>query len=87
MNVTLVIGGARSGKSRFAESLCKVPRTYIATAHAFDEEMTQRIAKHRVDRGDQWNTIEAPLDVAAAVTSAHGDVPVEDVVIERAELV
>ena len=77
MNLTLVIGGARSGKSRFAESLCKVPRTYIATAQAFDDEMTQRIAKHRLDRGREWNTIEAPLDLAAAVTTAQGDVLVD----------
>ena len=74
MNVTLILGGARSGKSRFAESLCKAPRTYIATAQAFDDEMTQRIAKHRDDRGAGWNTIEAPLDLMGAIKSAKGDV-------------
>ena len=74
MNVTLVLGGARSGKSRFAESLCKVPRSYIATAQAFDEEMTQRIANHRGDRGAAWNTIEAPLDLVGSIKSAKGDV-------------
>lgn len=74
MNVTLILGGARSGKSRFAESLCKAPRTYIATAQAFDDEMTQRIAKHRDDRGAAWNTIEAPLDLMGAIKSAKGDV-------------
>ena len=77
MNVTLILGGARSGKSRFAESLCKALRTYIATAQAFDDEMTQRIAKHRDDRGPEWNTIEAPLDLVGAVKSAKGDVMVD----------
>ncbi len=77
MNVTLVLGGARSGKSRFAESLCKVPRIYIATAQAFDEEMTQRIAKHRVDRGEQWTTIEAPLDLGGAIKCSTGDIIVD----------
>ena len=74
MNVTLVLGGARSGKSRFAEGLCKSPRTYIATAQAFDGEMTHRIAKHRADRGVKWNTIEAPIDVVSALKTAKGDV-------------
>ena len=74
MNVTLVLGGARSGKSRFAESLCQVPRTYIATAQAFDDEMTERIAKHRADRGAAWHTIEAPLDLVGAIKSAKNDV-------------
>jgi adenosylcobinamide kinase/adenosylcobinamide-phosphate guanylyltransferase len=77
MSVTLVLGGARSGKSRFAESLCQPPRSYIATAQAFDDEMTQRIAKHRHDRGTQWATIEAPLDLVAALQSARGDTLVD----------
>ena len=77
MNVTLILGGARSGKSRFAESLCKPPRNYIATAQAFDEEMKTRIAKHREDRGAQWNTIEAPLDLVGVFKTAKGDVLVD----------
>ena len=69
--VTLVLGGARSGKSRFAEGLARGfdgPRTYIATAEPFDDEMRDRIARHRQQRaGDGWSTLEAPLDPAAAI--------------------
>jgi adenosylcobinamide kinase / adenosylcobinamide-phosphate guanylyltransferase len=69
--ITLVLGGARSGKSRFAEGLARQhggPRSYIATAEAFDAEMTQRIARHREQRaGDGWLTLEAPLDPAAVL--------------------
>jgi len=69
--ITLVLGGARSGKSRFAETLAREhggPRTYIATAEAFDDEMRQRIARHRDQRaGDGWQTLEAPLDPAAVL--------------------
>ena len=74
MSITLVLGGARSGKSRFAEGLCKIPGSYIATAQAFDDEMKVRIAKHRDDRGANWNTIEEPLDLVAALKAAQGDV-------------
>jgi len=73
---TLVLGGARSGKSRFAEGLARGfegPRTYIATAEPFDEEMRQRIARHRDQRAaDGWTTLEAPLDPAAALRGAEG---------------
>lgn len=69
--LTLILGGARSGKSRFAENLARQhggPRTYIATAEPFDDEMRQRIARHRDQRaGDGWQTLEAPLDPAAVL--------------------
>ncbi len=69
--LTLVLGGARSGKSRFAENLARQHgglRTYIATAEAFDDEMRQRIAKHREQRaGDGWVTIESTLDPASVL--------------------
>ncbi len=74
MNVTLVLGGTRSGKSRFAESLCQRPRSYVATAQAFDVEMKARIAKHREDRGAGWNTLEAPFELVRALQEAKGDV-------------
>ncbi|MFK5996516.1 MAG: bifunctional adenosylcobinamide kinase/adenosylcobinamide-phosphate guanylyltransferase [Rhodobacterales bacterium] len=62
--LTLVIGGAASGKSGFAEKLVLSsgqPRAYIATAQAFDAEMDQKIAKHQARRSGNWQTHEAPL--------------------------
>ena len=83
--VTLVLGGARSGKSRFAEGLAREvsgPKTYIATAEAFDDEMRQRIALHRQQRaGDGWSTLEAPLDPASAIASAGGFVLLDCVTV------
>ena len=83
--VTLVLGGARSGKSRFAEGLARdlpSPKTYLATAEAFDEEMRQRIARHREDRaGDGWQTVEAPLDPAAVISGAEGVVLMDCVTV------
>ena len=69
-----MIGGARSGKSRFAEGLVTAadrPRRYIATAQAWDDEMRARIAQHRDMRGGGWLTIEAPLELAAALADAQ----------------
>jgi adenosylcobinamide kinase/adenosylcobinamide-phosphate guanylyltransferase len=82
---TLVLGGARSGKSRFAEGLARGgqrPLTYIATAEPFDEEMRQRIARHRADRAaDGWHTVEAPLDPAAVIAQAEGVVLLDCVTV------
>lgn len=72
MNVTLVLGGARSGKSRFAESLATGEKHYIATAEAHDEEMRQRIALHKSQRGAGWTTHEAPLKLAEALVQIDG---------------
>lgn len=64
VTVTLVLGGARSGKSRLAESLSRGERHYIATAQAFDDEMRDRIAKHQAQRGAGWVTHEEALALA-----------------------
>ncbi len=72
--LTLVTGGARSGKSGFAEGLAITygrPRRYIATAQAFDAEMQERINHHRAQRGADWLTVEAPLDLAGALMAAQ----------------
>lgn len=73
-HLTLVLGGVRSGKSRFAEQLAAAhpPVTYLATAQAGDAEMIQRIARHRERRPTSWLTAEEPWDVARAVQD-HGD--------------
>lgn len=70
--LSLVIGGARSGKSRLAEKLVTAtekPRLYIATAQPFDDEMRLRIARHRIDRGEDWITVEAPLSLDTSLSS------------------
>jgi adenosylcobinamide kinase/adenosylcobinamide-phosphate guanylyltransferase len=76
MMLTLVLGGARSGKSRYAQSLCDSSSLviYIATARveesAGDNEMRERIARHRADRPAEWRTVEEPLDLSRAVREA-----------------
>ena len=76
-HLTLVLGGARSGKSRFAEGLLAeaAPRAYLATAEPGDAEMAARIAAHRARRGRFWNTVEVPRDLAGAIAEARGDRP------------
>ncbi|TCL08600.1 adenosylcobinamide kinase /adenosylcobinamide-phosphate guanylyltransferase [Shimia isoporae] len=69
--LSLILGGASSGKSAFAESLVvatKAPRVYLATSQAFDDEMRAKIAAHLDQRGPDWRTIESPLDTAHALS-------------------
>lgn len=77
MTTTLVLGGARSGKSRHAERLAAASGrqvVYIATASGGgDSEMTERIARHRADRPAHWTTIEAPLALGAAIAAARSN--------------
>lgn len=73
--VTVVTGGARSGKSRFAESLAMKqgePLLYIATAAFGDREMAERIARHQERRGAAWQTIEEPYDLVGVLTGHDG---------------
>lgn len=67
--LTLILGGARSGKSVFAERCVEAVGggIYLATAEAQDEEMRERVLLHRKRRGDLWRTLEEPVDLAAAL--------------------
>jgi len=77
--LTLVLGGARSGKSRHAEALIAAsgpaPWLYVATAEIRDAEMATRIAEHQRRRGEGWLTREAPLDLGEALGAAPAGAP------------
>lgn len=67
MSITLILGGARSGKSAYAEQLARdssMPVTYIATAQVYDQEFGNRVAHHRNRRPADWHTVEAPHQLA-----------------------
>ena len=72
--LALILGAARSGKSRLAHQLAEAqgePRLFVATAEAGDAEMAARIEQHRRDRGASWDTWEAPLELASAIDKAQ----------------
>lgn len=76
MTATLIIGGARSGKSRRALELAGKSgkqKVFVATAEALDEEMADRISNHQSERDSSWETREVPLDLAAAIAAASAD--------------
>lgn len=78
--LTLVLGGARSGKSAYAEALIATappPWIYVATAEARDDEMRARIAGHRARRGEGWRTVEEPLGLPRALAANPGPVLVD----------
>ena len=79
--LTLILGGARSGKSSYAQSLAEVPSksvTFLATAQALDEEMSTRIQKHRAERPVGWDTLEVPLNLALHVQQIKTEVVILD---------
>lgn len=89
--VTLILGGARSGKSRHAESLIEAAMgdagaTYLATAEAGDAEMAARIAAHRARRGPNWTTVEEPLALAETLAAAPTPVLVDCLTLWLANL-
>jgi len=84
LSFNLVLGGARSGKSAFAQAAAEAKAmetggrlVMIATAQAFDAEMSDRIRRHRQERGPAWTTIEAPLDLVAQLDGLNA----QDVVV------
>lgn len=75
--IVLITGGARSGKSRYAEERARevgARLLYVATGEAKDEEMAQRIAEHKKRRGNRWLTVEEPEKVAAALLKHRGEI-------------
>lgn len=79
--LTLILGGARSGKSRLALQRAEAtgkPVSFIATAQAHDAEMADRIARHQAERPAHWATVEAPLDLAGAIRTAPSGIVVVD---------
>ena len=78
-HLTLILGGARSGKSIYAEKLAhkhQTPVLYVATAEAGDDEMVERIARHRAQRPANWITLEAPRSIGQAIRSSGVSAPV-----------
>jgi len=76
MKIIFITGGARSGKSAFAlleASGRKGSKAYVATAEALDDEMKERIHKHKTGRGDDWDTYEEPLNIAGTLKDIKGN--------------
>jgi adenosylcobinamide kinase/adenosylcobinamide-phosphate guanylyltransferase len=83
VSLTLVLGGARSGKSRHAQALAlglSARPLYVATSRVWDADHAERIAHHRRDRGPEWRTIECELELAALEPQLAGEVAVIDCV-------
>ena len=81
--ITLILGGARSGKSSYAQSLAEAAGqsvTFLATAQPLDEEMSTRIQKHRGARPARWETLEIPFDIPSRVQQIKSNVVILDCV-------
>lgn len=79
--ITFILGGARSGKSSYAQSLAEETGksvTFLATAQALDEEMSARIQKHRAERPANWETLEVSLDIASHIQRIKSEVVILD---------
>ena len=81
-SVTLVLGGVRSGKSRYAQQLAEQSRRvmFVATAKISDEEMQKKIARHREERPADWTTVEEPLELTRVLT--HQQVDCDVIVVD-----
>ena len=80
-NLTLILGGARSGKSSYAQRLAEEsgkPVTFLATAQALDEEMSARIQKHRAERPANWETLEIPFELASCAGQIKSSIVILD---------
>src|SRR5215216_1274646 len=80
-HITFILGGARSGKSSYAQRLAETTSksvTFLATAQALDDEMSTRIRKHRAERPATWDTIEIPFDIASHISQVKSDVVILD---------
>ena len=80
-NITLILGGARSGKSSYSQSLAEEMGksvTFIATAQALDDEMSARIQKHRAERPTHWETLEIPNGIAPYAKQIESDIVILD---------
>lgn len=80
-NLHLILGGARSGKSRYGEGLAAESGylvKYVATAKAYDSEMERRIEQHKLDRPDHWLSVEEPLALASLVGDSSGHIILVD---------
>ncbi|MBW4436434.1 MAG: bifunctional adenosylcobinamide kinase/adenosylcobinamide-phosphate guanylyltransferase [Pleurocapsa minor GSE-CHR-MK-17-07R] len=83
--MTLILGGARGGKSATAERMARESGgrvLFVATAQAFDDEMRERIDRHRSERPAEWDTLEAPLNVAQAIQSAAAQPPYDVILLD-----
>jgi len=81
--LTLILGGARSGKSSYAQSLAEESGksvTFIATAQALDDEMSARIQKHRAERSASWETLEVPFNIVSCVQQIRSNIVILDCV-------